>query len=512
MKQRYSKLKSVALAALTMGLALGVQAANYLTFTAQEANSSVTFNWKSADSVHYSTNGGTTWNTYTAGTKISLQNVGDKVMFKGKNVITAYKKGFSMSGKIAASGDVTSLTNEIGGDTTLVSNCYQSMFRDCTSLTTAPALPATTLATSCYISMFRGCTSLTSAPTLPTTTTTAPRSCYASMFYGCTSLTNAPALSAMTLADHCYESMFRDCTSLTTAPTLPATTLAELCYQSMFNGCTSLIDIPALDVAVVTNECCNYMFKNCSNLVVNTTGPGKEWKIPSTVTIPDTAAYGGATYWASRMFEKTSGTVKEGAQIMPGQTYYVGAKKETVGDVTLFSYGGQTRVDVAGELTRTVADSIKDQGITNLVIGAGVTSVGDGAFLNWKSLREVTVGADCETIGMNAFSKCYNLSNVTCQATKLSLGDYAFLRCNALQSLSFAAMPSNYDDAKMPFAFHAEIEMRDGMPKVFAVPQVTIGGYNQVLRGSNNLVDWEDVTTEQQRAANHFFKIVLRAK
>ena len=34
------------------------------------------------------------------------------------------------------------------------------MFRNCTSLTQAPALPATTLADSCYYSMFDGCTSL----------------------------------------------------------------------------------------------------------------------------------------------------------------------------------------------------------------------------------------------------------------------------------------------------------------------------------------------------------------
>ena len=34
------------------------------------------------------------------------------------------------------------------------------MFNDCTSLTTAPALPATTLANCCYDFMFNGCTSL----------------------------------------------------------------------------------------------------------------------------------------------------------------------------------------------------------------------------------------------------------------------------------------------------------------------------------------------------------------
>ena len=65
-------------------------------------------------------------------------------------------------------------------------------------------------------------------------------SCYRSMFNGCTSLTTAPSLPATTLADHCYYYMFYGCTSLTTAPNLPATTLATSCYYNMFNGCTKI--------------------------------------------------------------------------------------------------------------------------------------------------------------------------------------------------------------------------------------------------------------------------------
>ena len=60
------------------------------------------------------------------------------------------------------------------------------------------------------------------------------------MFSGCTSLTSAPELPATTLAYGCYGGMFYDCTSLTTAPELPATTLAEGCYMSIFYGCTNL--------------------------------------------------------------------------------------------------------------------------------------------------------------------------------------------------------------------------------------------------------------------------------
>ena len=49
------------------------------------------------------------------------------------------------------------------------------MFEDCTSLTQAPALPATTLVNDCYYYMFSGCISLTQAsfPNLERETVTA---------------------------------------------------------------------------------------------------------------------------------------------------------------------------------------------------------------------------------------------------------------------------------------------------------------------------------------------------
>ena len=148
--------------------------------------------------------------------------------------------------------------------TTLATNCYLYMFQDCTSLTQAPALPATTLADSCYKSMFQGCTSLTQAPALPATTLTV--SCYAHMFQGCTSLIQAPALPATTLANSCYESMFQGCTSLTQAPALPATTLANSCYNTMFIHCSSLTQAPALPATTLANSCYHSMFMHCTSL------------------------------------------------------------------------------------------------------------------------------------------------------------------------------------------------------------------------------------------------------
>lgn len=65
------------------------------------------------------------------------------------------------------------------------------------------------------------------------------------MFYGCTSLVTAPELPATVLAEYCYNNMFDGC-SLTTTPVLPATVLAPRCYSSMFRNNVRLVSAPEL--------------------------------------------------------------------------------------------------------------------------------------------------------------------------------------------------------------------------------------------------------------------------
>jgi hypothetical protein len=142
------------------------------------------------------------------------------------------------------------------------------MFNRCTSLTTAPELPATTLTEHCYEGMFIGCTSLTTAPELPSTTLA--QSCYQGMFNGCSSLTTAPELPATTLAGSCYSSMFNGCRSLTKAPDLPSTTLANECYAWMFSNCTSLTTAPELPATTLVVYSYSYMFYGCG-LLTNVT-------------------------------------------------------------------------------------------------------------------------------------------------------------------------------------------------------------------------------------------------
>ena len=156
----------------------------------------------------------------------------------------------------------------------LATNCYRYMFRGCSALTSAPELPANVLANNCYGWMFKGCSALTSAPKLPATKMEAY--CYNSMFANCTGLTSAPELTAKRLESNCYQHMFEGCTSLSSAPELPSTYLVTECYHSMFNGCTSLTSAPKLPATTLDWGCYSEMFQGCTSLTSAPELPAKE--------------------------------------------------------------------------------------------------------------------------------------------------------------------------------------------------------------------------------------------
>lgn len=246
-----------------------------LTFEAKISNSTITF-MNDRNNTHvdleYSMNGGA-WTTYS--TSITLENVGDKVSFRGDNETVNVSNGpynkFSCTGQCYVYGNIMSILSSTGFNmvTTLTSDySLAGLFNGNTAIYNHPTknmvLPAKTLTKDCYYEMFSGCTNLTSAPALPADNLAIE--CYGKMFYNCTNLTSAPLLLAETLAPYCYYSMFGNCTSLLTPPALPSTTLADHCYHWMFSGCTNLTTAPDLPATTLTESCYCNMFRDCSRL------------------------------------------------------------------------------------------------------------------------------------------------------------------------------------------------------------------------------------------------------
>ena len=193
-----------------------------LTFKATQDGSKVWMNIGGYPTGGFQTSrdGGNTWSDWNIYNTIITLNAGEEVSFRAKadrefeQSDSKYFQ-FNMTGKIEAWHNVMSLyrTSDFATYESVMKFAFYYLFKDCTSLTKAPRLPATTLASDCYRSMFQGCTSLTKAPYLPATSLA--ETCYKSMFQGCTSLTEGPSLlSATKLGIRCYWQMFSGCSSL----------------------------------------------------------------------------------------------------------------------------------------------------------------------------------------------------------------------------------------------------------------------------------------------------------
>lgn len=237
-----------------------------ITFTGETSDFTLKATYKEWDgTVEYSTDHNT-WKVWNGG---EITSVSGKLYLRGSGNTTFRSKNgarFVLSAKAACSGNIQTLLQYNNPPTVLSkTECYKSMFYQCTNLTAAPELPATTLTTYCYQSMFSGCTSLKTAPTL---------------------------LPATTLKTYCYSNMFCDCTNLTNAPDLPATTLATRCYDCMFINCTSL-KVSSIKTGEYQHE----------------------WRIPTSGTISSTPSY-----WNALMLENTGGTFKSNPSI--NTTYY----------------------------------------------------------------------------------------------------------------------------------------------------------------------------------------------
>ncbi|MBR4441367.1 MAG: T9SS type A sorting domain-containing protein [Bacteroidales bacterium] len=216
---------------------------DYLCFTANQDGSTIQLTNLGSVNVEYSYDK-QNWSRIKDNQLLEFDQ-GQNIFFRGYNPTTfsnsdaknSYRQ-FVMTGSISASGNIMSLIDPTCKSRVVPCElCFYALFANCTSLVSAPKLPATTLANQCYRYMF-GYTRITKMPELPAMTL--KDGCYKYMFEGCASLTDVFDLPATTLQNQCYKGMFYSCTSLEKAPYLPAEQGAYDCYRDMFNGCTSL--------------------------------------------------------------------------------------------------------------------------------------------------------------------------------------------------------------------------------------------------------------------------------
>ena len=88
--------------------------------------------------------------------------------------------------------------------------------------------------------------------------------------------------------------------------------------------------------------------------------------------------------------------------------------------------------------------------LTSITIGNGVTSIGGNAFL-FCSLTSITIPDSVTSIGDSAFFSCSRLTSITIPDSVTSIGDYAFGSCKSLTSITILDGITSIGDA----AFYA---------------------------------------------------------
>ena len=88
------------------------------------------------------------------------------------------------------------------------------------------------------------------------------------------------------------------------------------------------------------------------------------------------------------------------------------------------------------EIKGTVVTKCRDEDIRHVKIPEGVTSIGESAFYDCRSLTSVTIPEGVTSIGDKAFQCCSSLTSVVIPEGVTSIGDFAFDDCKSLTSVT----------------------------------------------------------------------------
>ena len=307
-------------------------------------------------------------------------------------------------------------------------------FGGCTGLTSI-TIPNSVTSIGNYA--FGICTGLTSI-TIPNSVTSIGNNA----FYKCTKLTSITIPSSVTsIGDYAFENcssltsitipnnvtsintgVFYNCTKLESVTIPDSVTSIGI---NAFNGCSSLISVTIPDSVTSIGS---YAFNVCAGLTTVTISNN------SSLSSVGNCAFKNCTNLMTKPYIPTNCTVSSTAFEGCGFVYY------QLGDnVTCSLDNGVLTISGTGDMYssgQAVCISENKDSITSIIIGNGVTSIGNSAFKNCSSLTNVTIPSSVTSIDTDAFRFCSSLTSVTIPSSVTSIGECSFGGCTSLCNIN----------------------------------------------------------------------------
>lgn len=88
----------------------------------------------------------------------------------------------------------------------------------------------------------------------------------------------------------------------------------------------------------------------------------------------------------------------------------------------------------------------ENESVKQVIIGDGVTTIGDWAFSYCRALTSITIPNSVTTIGDNAFESCSSLTSITIPNSVTTIGERTFANCYSLTSVTIPSSVTRIED------------------------------------------------------------------